>query len=247
MRRLLYVPIIHGEADLGSAGSELAKKSISLSGESRWAFHLEVVSRFWKNVRALLISLDPARLKLYQDGLAVGGETGQKIVEEAAGRGSRNYRLVEEMILMGAEPRKTEDPVLLLRERENLRRSMQKGSAGTREIRTAQYQQPRDRLLEERDAFIARTIADTLIEGEVGVLFIGANHDVLPWLTDHISVNTVVDPETVRAYFQEQLFGDNDGRLDELGRCLISPFSVSASWTSGDERSPQCPRSCGVW
>ncbi|MFQ5875738.1 MAG: hypothetical protein ACE5JL_18320 [Dehalococcoidia bacterium] len=226
MRRLLYVPIIHGEADLGSAGPELAKKSISLSGESRWAFHLEVVSRFWKNVRSLLISLDPARLKLYQDGLAVGGETGQKIVEEAAGSGSKNYRLVEEMILMGAEPRKTEDPVLILRERENLQRSMQKGSAGTGGARTAQYQQQRDQLMEERDAFIAETIANTLIEGELGVLFIGAHHDVLSRLTDHISVKAVVDPETVQAYFQELVFGDNDGRLDELSRCLTSTFKA---------------------
>ncbi|MFQ5874069.1 MAG: hypothetical protein ACE5JL_09735 [Dehalococcoidia bacterium] len=234
MKRLLCVPIIHDEADLGSAGAELAKKSILLSGENRWASHQGVVSRFWKNVRELLISLDPARLKLYQDGLAVGGETARKIIEEAAGRGSRNYRLVEEMILLGAQVRKTEDPALLLRERENLLTSMRRRPAGAGRGHPAQYQQQRDRLMEERDNFIAENILTTLMEGELGVLFIGAKHRVMPRLTDHISVEAVVDPETVQAYFQELFFGDNDGRLDELGRSLTSPFSAPQSWVTSD-------------
>ncbi|HNY33468.1 MAG TPA: hypothetical protein PKK68_02315 [Methanothrix soehngenii] len=50
------------------------------------------------------------------------------------------------------------------------------------------YGQVKDRLLLERDLFIARAIDATLPEGETGLLFIGAAHDVLSKLAGDIEV-----------------------------------------------------------
>lgn len=217
MRRLLYIPIIHSEADLGSTGSGLARQSAALSGEERWAIHQETVSKFWESVAAYLRSLDSRRLSVYQDGLPADGETGRRIVEQAAARGSQNYQLVLEMLNSGAELRKTENPVLLLREYENIH------SSGEGQRDTEQYRSQRDRLLEERDAFIAETIGATLKEGELGVLFMGAFHNVTPRLAADISVEMVKDPEMVQAYV-DSLFGDHDDeRLEKLGQYLAGP------------------------
>ena len=227
MRRLLYIPIIHDEADMGSAGHALKLGSAALSGERRWTAHKEALSKFWKSVAAYLHSLDPARMKVYQDGLAADGAVGRRIVQEAARRGSKNYRVVLELLDGGAELRKTEDPAFLLRERQNILRLMQQPSTGERPISAQEYRQDRDRLMAERDAFIAETINATLKEDELGVLFIGADHSVTPRLARDISVEAVKSGEKVQAYLYELFLGHDDKRLEELAEYLSSPVRAS--------------------
>jgi len=216
MKRLLYIPAIHDEADLGSARTALAQRSAALSGERRWVLHRETVGKFWERVAAYLHSFDPHQLRVYQDGLAADGETGRRIVEEAARRGSRNYQLVLELLNGGAELRKTEDPALLLRQREVILGHLQQ------DLDADQYRTQSDRLMEERDKFIAGTVTATLKEGEVGVLFIGAYHNVASRLTGDISVEVVKDPGQVRAYFEEIFLGRDEVRLKELVQYLTS-------------------------
>ena len=227
MRRLLYIPIIHDEADMGSAGQALKLGSAALSGERRWTAHNEAVRRFWRSVAGYLHSLDLTRMKVYQDGLAADGAVGRRIVQEAARRGSKNYRVVLELLERGAQLRKTEDPVLLLRERENILRLMQQPSTGEQPVRSQKCRQERDRLMEERDAFIAETINATLKEGELGVLFIGADHSVTSRLARDISVETVRSREKVQAYLDELLLGHDDRRLKELAEYLCAPVGAS--------------------
>jgi len=216
MKRLLYVPSIHDEADLGSASTTLSKRSAVLSGERRWGLHRETVAKFWQRVAAYLHSFDPRQLRVYQDGLAADGETGRHIVEEAARRGSRNYQLILELLNGGAELRKTEDPTLLLRQREVILGHLQQ------DLDVDQYRTQSDRLMGERDKFIGETIRATLKEGEVGVLFIGAHHNVASRLAGDISVEVVKDPRRVRAYFEELFVGRDEVRLEELVQYLTS-------------------------
>ena len=216
MKRLLYVPSIHDEADLGSASTTLSKRSAVLSGEHRWRLHRETVAKFWQRVAAYLHSFDPRQLRVYQDGLAADGETGRHIVEEAARRGSRNYQLVLELLNGGAELRKTEDPTLLLRQREVILGHLQQ------DLDVDQYRTQSDRLMGERDKFIAETIGATLKEGEVGVLFIGAYHNMVSRLTGDICVEEVRDPDRVRAYFGEVFLGRDEVKLKELVQYLTS-------------------------
>ena len=228
MRRLLHVPIIHDEADMGSLGAALARRSLGVSGVMRWAAHQRTVGLFWESVEAYLLSLDAGQLRIYQDGLAAGGEMGKRIVQEAARRGSRNYQTVLTLLNQGAELRKTEDAQLLLEERQRVLDSLEPepplgGQAGSPPCAL-----PTDRLLEQRDQFIARAIEETLREGELGVLFIGAHHNVQLTLPVDITVVAVKDRRHVSDYFEELLQRRDDAKLDELAGYLASPVNVRA-------------------
>ncbi|MBI4299024.1 MAG: hypothetical protein HY666_04605 [Chloroflexi bacterium] len=223
MRHLLYVPIIHGEADMGSAGRELSQKSAELLGQSRWLLHQKMVCMFWNSLTAFLLSLDPSLLRVYQDGLATDGRVGRRIVEEAAARGSQNYQLILQLLDRGAEIRKTENPSLLLREHSSLRSSLLGESEGQEQLTADLYLEKIYGLTKDRDSYIARSIGDTLKEGELGVLFIGAHHDVASLLPTDILVRMVKDTEKVRAYFVELTQGQDGKRLEELAAYLASP------------------------
>lgn len=214
MRHLLYIPIIHEEADLGSSGPGLARSSATLAGERRWATHRETVSRFWEMVREYLSRFEACKMRVYQDGLAADGAVGKRIVEEGARQGSRNYQLVLDMLDDGAQLQVTEHVALLLQEHENLR-------AGER---PAPSPEQRERLLEERDAYIADAIGSTLQEEELGVLFIGAGHDVLGRLAADILVQRVKDPGRVRLYVRELLLGRDSRKLKSLARYVAAPI-----------------------
>ena len=217
MRKLLYVPIIHSESDLGSLGPAIDRKTASLCGERRWAEHKETVSRFWQSVAEYLLSLDIAGLKIYQDGLVADGKLGMRVIEEAARRDSRNHQVILDLIKKGAEIHKTEDASLLIQEYENISR-LDPTSRGQR-----------DRLTEERDSFVARTINETLKDGETAILFMGAYHSVLPRLARDIVVEQVKEVEKVRAYFEELLSSHNETSLQQLAHYLTRPISASGA------------------
>lgn len=225
MRRLLYVPIVHSPADLGSFGAALAQGSARRAGEARWQRHEATVARFWEAVAAYLRSFDPRQMVIYQDGLAAGGEVGSRVVREAAARGSQNYQLIAALLGSGAKLRQTEAPRLLVEELGLMQRALQQGrGAGGQDA--AQWQQAQKaRLTAERDAFIAAAIAATLREGEVGVLFMGAAHDVLSLLPPDIAVAKLKEPAPVREYLEALLLGLDEARVEELGWYLIAPIS----------------------
>ena len=117
--------------------------------------------------------------------------------------------------------------MLLLREHENALGFVQQEPAGEGPPDSERYRLERDHLTDERDKFIADTIAATLRDGEVGVLFIGTYHDIAPRLAADILVEMVKDREKVQAYFTELLQGQDDRRFEELARYLASPVVVS--------------------
>jgi hypothetical protein len=227
MRRVVLVPLVHDEADLGTAGPTLLAETIRLAGPERWAAHTETLTRYWTEVAAFLQSMDPSRLKLYQDGLPVGGPVARAVVEEAARRGSRNYRLLLDLIDRGAELRRTEDPELLRQEYDLLARetSTTRPVNGKRnEQRTVPDPEKPGRLLRERDEFIARTIDATLEEGEVGILFLGAEHQATARLAPDIVVQPLKDPRLVKAYFQALLAPGHGRERVRLASYLVSPI-----------------------
>ena len=222
VRRLLYVPIIHTEADMGSLAPQIDSGSASVIGRRRWTRHQEVVVSFWKAIEDYLATLDGANLKIYQDGLAADGDLGRKIVEESAKGGSKNYQIVLHLMNRGAEIRKTEDVPLLLEEY-NLIRNLIKRGSGSGSLRDyANYKSREELLTKERDQYIARRINESLREGEIGILFLGAYHNVLPHLEKDILVKSVKDQDKIRAYFDELVMGHDGDRFEELARYLAS-------------------------
>ena len=223
MRKLLYVPIIHMGSDLGSAASVLDLRGASLCGEDRWVKHKETVAKFWDSLADYFAAVDASDLKIYQDGLPADGELGKKIVEEGAKRGSKNYQIILELMGRGAKIIKTENPSLLQEEYEHITEVTRSELDARKAGANVNYQARRNQLTKERDKFIAKTVDETLKEGETGVLFMGSYHNILAHLPKDILIKQVKEREKVNAYFKELISKGNAKRLEELAKYLAAP------------------------
>lgn len=148
-----------------------------------------------------MISIAPCQVKgyrkgfkIFQDGMIVGGAEGLKVIEEGINRGSRNFEIVGKLLKRGAILQATEDLSLLRKEYSYILKMTGARSQKERELWALRYKQVQGRLLAQRDDFIARRIAEGLDEGESGILFIGAHHDVLSRLPADIQVTRVEAP-----------------------------------------------------
>ncbi len=193
MRRLIYVPIVHTMADMGSEAEALREEYIKRYGEARWSRSRQVIEEVWDGIRGRLLSmpLDYRKLRIYQDGLPVCGRE-VEIAREVARRGSKNYALVLELVERGATLEGTEDPALLVEEYHYITSLAQAKSQAEREAAEARYTKESARILKERDRFISRRIDETLKEGETGVLFLGMLHQVDQLLPKDIQVSYLI-------------------------------------------------------
>ncbi|NQT31078.1 MAG: hypothetical protein HQ588_01985 [Deltaproteobacteria bacterium] len=224
MRKLLFVPVIHMEPDLGSEAAAIDSKSASLFGEERWAKHKDSVVKFWENIADYFTTVNASPLKVYQDGLPADGALGRKIVEEAAKRGSKNHQIILSLMARGAEISKTEDPSLLQEEYEYITRLTRSRSIPEKTITSARYKLRKNQLTKERDKFVAKTIDETLKEGETGVLFMGSYHNIFPYLPKDIVVKQLKNREKINAYFRELVSGGDGERFEQLAKYLASPY-----------------------
>lgn len=179
MRALIYVPIVHSEADLGSLAGELRQQFLETFGADAWARRRDGVEGMWGGLRARLLSLPISlrRSRIYQDGLPVCGHE-LEIVHHLAASGSHNHQLLVELIERGATLMGTEDPQLLVRDYERLKRLVRAAEDRTAEAILEEVRRDGEVILRERDLFIARRIDQTLAEGETGILFLGLLHRV---------------------------------------------------------------------
>jgi hypothetical protein len=174
-RSLVYVPVLHSPADMGSLG-----KSLRPSGD-----YVVQVAQYWERVEAEFRAMRRVwqRVRVYQDGLPDARE--DIVARVVADVDSPNYRLVRWLASRGAVVVGTEDPVLLQEEYELLKASLADASARhAYAVRAAS-------LLRERDRYIAARIGATLPSGGTGVLFIGLQHDVAPALPPDVAVTSL--------------------------------------------------------
>jgi len=225
-RTLLYVPAIHMEADLGTLAARVEQGSSSITGEQRWIRHKKTVADFWDAIADYLDSVEAQGLKIYQDGLVADGKLGLKIVRRGAETGSKNHQIILKLIQRGAELMRTEDSQLVKQEYEHLIRLAQSTSLLRKALAYLQYKLNKARLTRERDRFIAARIGETLAEGQRGVLFLGAYHNVFPLLAKDIEVKEVKEWEKVSAYFARLVRGRDETEFDRLAAYLASPVAL---------------------
>src|SRR3990167_4685059 len=120
-RTLIYVPVIHTSADLGSLAGDISKRGIFDLGEDFWRKHQKTVEDFWDVISNYFDSIDVSGMKIYQDGMIAEGEVGEKIVEEGRIDGSKNYELVFKFLKKGAILVRTENFNLVKKEYDRLR------------------------------------------------------------------------------------------------------------------------------
>jgi len=186
-RRLIWISIVHTETDLGSMAAEVRRLHVQKGGLLRWEQHRKAIEGWWMDVRQHISELNLvwSRVRLYQDGLPNCGQE-VEIVESLARAGSLNHQLLQELVQRGATLVGTESPELL-REEYALAGQSSKTANASRPHLAWRQQQQSQALLQKRDRYIARRIAETLASGETGLLFLGMLH-VLPALPADIKV-----------------------------------------------------------
>jgi hypothetical protein len=188
-RTLIWVPIIHTQEDMGSLREAVRRQFVERHGQAGWDKHVRAVEAIWSEIRSRLdaLKLDPPRTRLYQDGLPVCGQE-EAIVHDLARSGSRNHRLLVDLMDRGAHLTGTESAELLMAEYQ-LAVRLAKGATGTANGSSAAMFADQGRsLLERRDQFIADQIDRTLEPGESGVVFLGMLHNLKDRLHGDIAV-----------------------------------------------------------
>lgn len=192
MKKLIYIPIVHNKADLGSLGSQLSAEGGQRYGASAWQIHMEEVEKSWDKIELEIFKhlkeTSFGKIKIYQDGLPVAGETGVKIVRDAAGNGSKNYSIINRLLAKGANLEIAEDKELLLKEY-YLLSDINKAETPEKQLESyLAYQKISGELLINRDTFVAKQINETLKEGETGIAFFGASHAIVDKLNNDIKI-----------------------------------------------------------
>jgi hypothetical protein len=120
--------------------------------------------------------------------LPVAGETGVKIVKDAAANGSKNYSIINRLLAKGASLEVAESKELLLKEY-YLLSDINKAETPEKQLESyLAYQKIAGELLINRDTFVAEQINETLKEGETGIAFFGASHAIVDKLNNDIKV-----------------------------------------------------------
>ena len=223
MRNLTYVPIIHMSADLGSIANHVDKRGIAGFGEEFWRRHRETISGFWDSISDYFANLEVKDSKIYQDGLVADGEVGERIVEEGVKAGSTNYEIIDDLVKRGAILVQTEDFPLVKEERDRIVKITQAKTTTAKLMAYLKYRLAKNRLLKKRDNYIAKRIDETLADGETGILFLGAYHNITPKLAKGIQPIEVKEVQKIRDYQKLLLsFRRNKEEFDQLAKYLVS-------------------------
>jgi len=193
MKKLIYIPIVHTEVDMGSLNEEIKRQYLEKYGESKWNEHVGAISKIWGGLKKKIqeLKLDAKKVRLYQDGLPLCGQE-EKIVRELAARKSPNHELIVWLMDKGAKLEGTENPLALREEYESLKNIQKISDEKEKKIAILFYEQKAHQLLKKRDEFIAQRIQETLKEGEIGILFIGLMHRVDEILDSDISISYLI-------------------------------------------------------
>lgn len=173
MRTLIWIPIACPEGNAASSvGGEYGV------GETDWSGIRKMVAE---------LELPYANVHLYQDALPCC-EKEYEVVRQIAARGSDNHEFLLKLVDEGARLVGTEDASLLLHEY----RLLQDALGRQRQEDDDRNANQKEKLLFERDRFIAARINATLPQSEIGLLFLGGNHCLEPLLDADILVTRLV-------------------------------------------------------
>ncbi|MCJ7507191.1 MAG: hypothetical protein MUO85_00500 [candidate division Zixibacteria bacterium] len=193
MKKLIYIPVIHTEADMGSMAEPLKKEYIKRYGAKGWNEHTGVIKSMWQGIRQKIfeLGLNYNKTRIYQDGLPVCNKE-LAIASDLAQAGKGNYKIIIELIQRGAKLVGTEDPGLLLEDYNYIKAVTKISNLKEKDKAIRKYEKRASDILERRDEYIANRIRKTLMEGETGVLFMGMRHKVDEILPRDIEVNYLI-------------------------------------------------------
>lgn len=179
MRKLFYAPLIH------------SRRSREFSEASKYLDDSKDKPKYWWRLVSRLIDPHLHIDRVYFDSITEspsGDSRFQKSTPEAL--------TLNSLLDRGATIEMTED-ASLIEEFDSLMREAVTGLESDDPIADGwinDYEDRQNQNLRKRDEFISRKIDETLRVGEVGVLLVGADHNVLPLLPRDIKIQHL-DPE----------------------------------------------------
>jgi hypothetical protein len=188
-RTLIYIPIIHTQADMGKLAPSVRRVTVQKLGRQAWKRNVDLIGQMWEEIRRTVEAWDLPweKVRLYQDGLPRCGREAE-IVADLAVAGSPNHQLLLSLMKRGATLMGTESPDLLLEEY-RLVQQILAAKDPKDAARIEARHEPRSRsLLAQRDQYIARRINESLRAGETGLLFLGMLHSLDSRLAKDIRV-----------------------------------------------------------
>ncbi|MDP2884658.1 MAG: hypothetical protein Q8P51_06520 [Ignavibacteria bacterium] len=196
MRTLIYIPIVHTDADMGAMSESLQQIYVKEYGRRKWTQRTATVEKMWKDIERKIVALplDYAKLKLYQDGLPKCGRE-LEIAQSVAAGGSRNFQLLVRLVEKGARLIGTEDPDLLIQEYNRLRNTLDNlrespgGGLLKRSVTMGGTSASVEGFVSQRDKYIAARIHETLRDDETGLLFLGVVHRANEMLPGDIRIS----------------------------------------------------------
>jgi hypothetical protein len=193
-RLLYYFPIIHTQADMGAISESVQRLKISKLGRRGWERNVNLIDQLWAQIEQAIanLNLPYERVRVYQDGLPHCTQE-LAIVAELAQAGSRNHRLLLQLMERGATIMGSESAELLVEEYQLATRAFSCGDLKELARTEALQKTVLDSLLERRDRYIAARINSTLVQGETGVLFLGVLHCVTNLLDKDIRAIYPID------------------------------------------------------
>jgi hypothetical protein len=195
LRTLIYIPIIHTEADMGGLAKSVRSAALRRLGLRGLKSKESIIDKIWMEIEQAIGGLDLPyeKVRLYQDGLPVCGREAE-IVKELARSESRNHRLLLSLMERGATIMGTESLELLLEEYRLVKDILASGDAFQSEKVEGRKKSQSHSLVKRRDQFIAGCINSTLCAGETGILFLGMLHSLRHLLDKDIHVIYPVSP-----------------------------------------------------
>jgi len=188
-RRLIWIPIIHTESDLGSLYEPIRRLYVRKAGAKGWTQRAKAVDQMWATIREEIEGLDLnyEKVRLYQDGLPTCGREAQ-LVRQIAQAGSVNHQILVDLMEKGAALTGTESPKLLLEEYELVRQHLKSADGGAGGPSAPRLRRLSKEMLDRRDRYIADRIGRTLRTGETGLVFLGLLHSLRGRLPHDIAV-----------------------------------------------------------
>ena len=188
-RVLIYIPIIHTQADMGALARSVRRVTIRKLGRQAWKRNVDVIGGLWEEIRRTVEGWDLPweNVRLYQDGLPRCGREAE-IVADLAGAGSPNHQLLLSLMKKGATLMGTESPDLLLEEYRLVQRILAAKDPEEAARIEARHEARSRSLLARRDQYIARRLNESLRAGETGLLFLGMLHSLDSRLAKDIRV-----------------------------------------------------------
>jgi len=208
MKNLIYIPIIHSGADMGSTAAGLTQKSINEFGKNFWETHIETINKYWDIISQYCdtINFGDHTIKIYQDGMIADSEIADKIIEDSVKAGSKNYEIISKILKRGAVIVQTEELSMVKKELKMLKSIPSSNSLFFQLIRIFKFKINRSKLLKQRDKYIANRITATLDPNDLSIIFIGAYHKVSDKLPKDIVINELKGISKIRGNIKKFFF-----------------------------------------